>query len=378
MWEVYQNQRVVFGEGCLAKAPEILRGIGHGPVLVLAYSLDAPCVRRAVSALEAEGLAYVADASLTGEPETGDIDRIAAKAIQAGCDRVLALGGGSVLDAAKAVAMLAQNGGAAEDYQSGARKIERKALPLVAVPTTAGTGSEATKVAVLYNPATGLKKSIYSPGMIAEAVLLDPLLTVDLPAAQTVNTGADALSHAIESYVSLDATPYTEQFSLKSMALVRKSLERCVACPTDVGARGDLLLAAYFGGVALNAGIGLAHILAQPLGGLLKSPHGAACAIFLPHAMAYNQDHALSKLCDISRAFGLTGTDSPDLARAGIAAVKAFLARLNAPDSLRPYAGPDFDLEAAAGLVAGATGHIRCNPRPVTSEAIRQTIRAAL
>lgn len=378
MWDVMQNRRVRFGPGVAAEAGGVLADLGASRVLLLAFSQDAPCVRKAAQSLEAAGLPALLDASIAGEPRTGDIDRIAAAATEAGCDAVLAIGGGSVLDAAKAVAMLCVNGGQAAEYQTGARTIDGRALPLVAIPTTAGTGSEATKVSVLYNPETRLKKSIYSPYMIADTVLLDPEATLDLPRGVTVSTGADALSHAIESYVSLNANAYSETFSLRAMTLVHKSLARCVSHPDDLEARGEMLLASYFGGVALCAGIGLAHIIAQPLGGLLKIPHGEACAIYLPHAMTYNLAHATDKYCDIARVFGAQGENGPALAEEGIRRVEAFLGAMGAPTSIRPFLPAAFTAEEALPVIQAATGHIACNPRPVTQEAIWETIEKTL
>jgi len=141
-----------------------------------------------------------------------------------------------------------------------------------------------------------------------------------------------------------------------------------------VDARGDMMLASYFGGCALNAGIGLAHMVAQPLGGLIKIPHGVACAIYLPFAMEYNLEHSLKKYCDIARVFGAEGEDGLALAQEGVERVKAFLKKLNAPASIRQYIPADFDANAATEMVLGATGHIKCNPRPVTREAILDVV----
>lgn len=210
--------------------------------------------------------------------------------------------------------------------------------------------------------------------MIADTVILDPLMTVGLPESVTVSTGIDALSHAIESYVSLNATPYTEMFSMQAMRLVVKALKACVNNPHDVEARSDMALASYFGGCALNAGIGLDHIIAQPLGGITHIPHGVACAIFLPYAMEYNVEYATDKYCDIARVFGAEGKNGLALAKEGIARVRAFLKDLNAPDSIRQYLPADFELEKAVDIVVGATGHIKCNPRPVDRTIIRNTI----
>lgn len=376
MWEVIQNRRILFGSGKAALIPDLVQKATAKKTLVLAFSENAPCVVAILDTLKAAGVEYVLDASLKGEPSTIDIDRIAEKTD--GCGAVLAIGGGSVLDAAKAVAMLATNGGSVVDYQMSGKPIDRPTLPVIACPTTSGTGSEATKVSVVYNPDNGLKKSFYSSHMIADTVILDPALTMGLPEAVTVSTGVDALSHAIESYVSLNATPYTEMYSIRAMRLIVQSLKKCVERPDDEAARGNMALASYFGGCALNAGIGLDHIVAQPLGGIAHIPHGVACAIFLPHAMEYNVEYATKKYCDIARIFGAEGEDGIELAREGIARVRRFLKELNAPDSIRPYLPADFELEKAVDIVAGATGHIKCNPRPVDRDIIRATIAKAL
>lgn len=372
MFDVIQNRRVLFGNGKTALIPELFREVTDKKILILAFSETAKCVADILSLVRDAGIEYILDTSLHSEPSTLDIDRIAAKAD--GCGAVLAIGGGSVLDCAKAVAMLATNGGTVVDYQMNGKSIVNRTLPFFAVPTTSGTGSEASKVSVVYNPDNGLKKSFYSQYMIADTVILDPLMTVGLPESVTVSTGIDALSHAIESYVSLNATPYTEMFSMQAMRLVVKALKACVNNPHDVEARSDMALASYFGGCALNAGIGLDHIIAQPLGGITHIPHGVACAIFLPYAMEYNVEYATDKYCDIARVFGAEGENGLALAKEGIARVRAFLKDLNAPDSIRQYLPADFELEKAVDIVVGATGHIKCNPRPVDRTIIRNTI----
>lgn len=372
MFDVIQNRRVLFGNGKTALIPELIREVTDKKILILAFSETAKCVADILSLVREGGIEYILDTSLHSEPSTLDIDRIAAKAD--GCGAVLAIGGGSVLDCAKAVAMLATNGGTVVDYQMNGKPIVNRTLPFFAVPTTSGTGSEASKVSVVYNPDNGLKKSFYSQYMIADTVILDPLMTIGLPESVTVSTGIDALSHAIESYVSLNATPYTEMFSMQAMRLVVKALKACVNNPHDVEARSDMALASYFGGCALNAGIGLDHIIAQPLGGITHIPHGVACAIFLPYAMEYNVEYATDKYCDIARVFGAQGENGLALAKEGIARVRAFLKELKAPDSIRQYLPADFELEKAVDIVVGATGHIKCNPRPVNRTIIRDTI----
>lgn len=378
MFDVIQNRRAIFGPGTIGELPGVLQAITKETVLLMVYDEAAQCVRRAKQMLEEAEIAYVVDASVCGEPSIEDVDRCAAFAMASGCGAVVAIGGGSVMDAAKAVAMLCTNGGKTEQYQMEGKPIERPALPIVAVPTTAGTGSEATKVSVVFHPGLRLKKSFYSPWMIAETVILDPEVTLALPREITVSTGVDALSHAIESYVSKKATPYTEMYSLQAMKLIVSSLEACVSNPNDLEARSNMLLGSYLAGCALNAGIGLAHILAQPLGGLIGIPHGVGCAIYLPYAMQHNLSFCTEKYCEIARIFGIQGENSLALAEKGLQRVQELLKRLDAPSSIRGYLPDDFDLDQAADAVQAATGHIKNDYNPVTREVIRRVIAASM
>lgn len=377
-FDITQNKQIIFGENAVNRLSDIVKKITSKTVLIISYNENAQAVQLIFHQLHRAGISFISDDSLRGEPTTDDVNRIGAAAKTSNCGAVISIGGGSVMDTGKAVAMLITNGGTVEQYQMGEKAITKDALPLIAIPTTAGTGSEATRVSVVYNTQNHLKKSFYSQSMIAHTVLLDPSLTLELPRDVTVSTGIDALSHAIESYVSLDATPYTEMFSLQSMRLVKENLENCVLQPDNVRSRGGMLLAAYFGGCALNAGIGLAHIIAQPLGGLLKIPHGVACAIYLPYAMNFNVDYCTKKYCDVARVFGAKGNDGPELAREGIEMVSNYLISLNAPNSIASYLKEDFDLDSATNSVVSATGHIKCNPRPVTRDVIRNVIAQSI
>jgi alcohol dehydrogenase class IV len=379
MWDISQNRRVIFGAGMSGQIGQLVKSFAVSRVFVSAYDTKAASVKAIMQSITDQGIAVYADDSIKGEPSISDIDRLFTLVNQQQCQGVVAIGGGSVMDAAKAVAMIATNGGLVEQYQMEGKPVTRPGLPLIAVPTTAGTGSEATRVSVVYNHKNGLKKSFYSPLMIADAVVLDPNLTLSLPPEITVSTGVDALSHAIESYVSLNATPYTEMYGLKAMELILPSLPRCVADGSDVAARSDMLLASFFAGCALNAGIGLAHMIAQPLGGLLKIPHGVACAIYLPYAMQYNVAHSTRKYCDIARKMGVKSTeDSLAVAMEGIERVQDYLRALKAPTRITAWLTDDFKLDDAVQSIMGATSHIKCNPRAVDVEAIRLTVEQTL
>lgn len=188
--------------------------------------------------------------------------------------------------------MLAVNGGCTEDYQLRGREVTKEPPLFIAIPTTSGTGAEATKTAVVVNNNNHLKKSLYHTSMIADIVIMDPTLTVELPKSITSATGMDALSHAIESYVSLNASPMTEMYGYKAMELINKYLAKACFEPENIEARSGMMLASYLGGCAITAGIGIDHIMAQPLGGQYKIPHGDACSIFLPYAMELNLPYA--------------------------------------------------------------------------------------
>lgn len=368
MWELVNNRRLLFGPGKTGEIPAVLAWYGLKKVFFAVYDRHAPVCASLCAALAEVGIGHVLYDAVQGEPDLHVINRGRDLFLAEGCDCTLAVGGGSVIDAAKAIGMLATNGGMVEEYQMQGRQV--RCLPpfFVAVPTTAGTGAEATKVAVVYNNDNGLKKSLYHTTMIADVVVLDPELTTGLSRQLTAATGMDALSHAIESYVSLNATPLTEMFGLKAVELITKALPLACDEPGNLKARADMLLASYLGGCAISAGIGIAHIMAQPIGAMYKIPHGDACSIFLPLAMEYNLECCQAKYARLALALDVydpAGSDGNN-ARAAIAAVKALRARIGAPDSLAPYLhGATPDLDFVVETVHKTTGHITCNPRPV-------------
>ena len=385
MFEITHNRNVFVGEGAMAEVDNIVKTLGAKKLFVLTYSKEAEPLMNVINIAGTVGAGtYVCDI-VQDEPTLDVVDELAQLISQENCDGVIALGGGSVLDAAKAAAMIATNGGTTEEYQMQGRPITKPSLPLIMIPTTAGTGSEATKVAVICNQSLSLKKSIYSPHMIADAVILDPSVTAGLPAKVAAFTGIDALSHGIESYVSLNANDYTKMYSLKAVALIGRSLLGAVSDSGDAAARADMLLASYFAGCALHAGIGLAHILAQPLGGLYKIPHGEACSIFLPYAMEFNLEVCVKEYCEIGRALGLDlAGDTLENAKATIAKVKEIIAAVKTATCIGPYVAAcgatmdDGQLDRTVEFVTQATGHIKCNPRVVDAGVVRDVVGRAV
>lgn len=208
------------------------------------------------------------------------------------CDLVIAIGGGSVLDAGKAIAALMTNPGEPLDYLEVVGKgqpLKNRAAPLIAIPTTSGTGSEVTANAVLSVPEKQVKVSMRSPLMLPSIALVDPTLTYSLPASVTASTGLDALTQCLEPFVSNQANPMTDGFCREGLKRATRSLKRAYDVPNDVAAREDMALASLFGGLALaNAKLGAVHGFAGPLGGILEASHGNLCATLLPHVVEVN------------------------------------------------------------------------------------------
>jgi alcohol dehydrogenase class IV len=229
---------------------------------------------------------------VTGEPELSTIDQGTALAKKEKCGLVIGFGGGSALDAAKAIAAMMTNDGELLDYVEiigRGKTLTKPSAPFIAIPTTAGTGSEVTRNAVLSSPEHKLKVSLRSPLMLARVAIVDPELTCDLPPALTASTGLDALTQLIEPFVCSRANPLTDGLCVEGIRRAAQSLRTAFNDGKNKFAREDMAVASLFGGLALaNAGLGAVHGFAGPIGGSFSAPHGAICAALLPHIMAMN------------------------------------------------------------------------------------------
>ncbi len=380
MLDFVTNRRVLCGEGTLQKLPEVLNWYGKSKVFMVVYSSEAECVKTAEECLKAAGMECVLYDKVVREPDLDVIDNGAALCAESGCDSVVAIGGGSVIDTAKALAMIVTNGGSVEDYQLNGRKVTTQPLLFVAVPTTAGTGAEATRVSVVYNARKGYKKACYDDSMIAQVAILDPATTVGLPAKVTVATGMDAITHAVESYVSNNATTISKMYSLKATEILTENIVKVVKDPGNLEYRANMLLGSYLAGCAISAGTTLAHIVGQPLGAVYHIPHGDSCTIFLIPTMKLNLPWCAKGYCDVAAAMGLERGNMTDeeFAMAGIEKLDEIRREIGAPVSLTEYvAREDFDMEAMLDNIQESMGHIKTNPRPVSRELFRETIEAA-
>lgn len=380
MFEIVNNRQIIFGENKITEIPTLLKWYGCKKVFFAAYSSSAESYAKIAALLEQAGIQHVCYDKVAGEPDLHMINGGRDIFLAEGCDCTLALGGGSVIDTAKAIGMLAVNGGNVENYQMDGRQVTAVPPLFIAVPTTSGTGAEATKTSVVLNNYNGLKKSLYHTTMIADIVILDPTLTTGLPKKITAATGMDALSHAIESFVSLNASPLTEMYGLKAIELINQSLMTACEDPENLQARGDMMLGSYLGGLAITAGIGIAHIMAQPLGAMYKIPHGDACSIFLPGAMELNMEYATGKYAKIAAALGVADPQLSDRVNAlkAIDRVREIRSQIGAPSSLAPYIKETTDMDFIIDTVKRTTGHITCNPCPLTEQLMKDAFDKAM
>lgn len=280
--------------------------VGQRPLVITGRSPER--ARPLLASLEAAGLSIEIVAT-DGEPTVAAVTAGAARARAHRADVLVAVGGGSALDAGKAIAAMAANDGDLFDYLETighGRPLEGPALPTIAVPTTAGTGSEATRNAVVFSPGHRVKVSLRHVSMIPRVAIVDPRLSMGLPPVTTAATGLDALTQLIEPYVSHRHNPVVDALALDGMARVVGNLRVAVQEPGNLAARSEMALAALWSGMSLaNAALGAVHGLAGPLGGLLGAPHGALCAALLPHVMAGN-------IAALRRAGGADGLERYD------------------------------------------------------------------
>jgi alcohol dehydrogenase len=323
-------------------------------------------VSRFRDGLSEQGFVTTAFTEVSSNPTTTEVSIGLTLADDAKIQAVVALGGGSVIDVAKAIAMLAANGGAYADYQWAGKAITKRSWPLFAVPTTAGTGSEISKVAVILDLDNPFKKGVRSPLMFPHVAILDPALTRSLPPKLTAATGMDAFTHALEAYVGRQANPFTDQLALAALRTVWIALPRAVANGDDIEARERLMLAALRGGIAMDqAGLGLIHALSGPLTSHLHLHHGLANAVIMPYVLSFTlpavPPERRRKLND---AIGLAcDADGDDL----VERLTQFVENLGLPTRLSDL---DVPLDAVDwGVVADETTQmvlIGNNPRPAS------------
>lgn len=365
-------KKIVFGNGSFDKLGEYIKELEcSNPLIVLDKTLSTSGFGDKVSCLlDNNGVKCTIFDKVTAEPELKLADDGAKIAIKCGNDAVVGIGGGSAMDVAKAVAVLAANKGKAADYL-GLNRVPGPGLPKIMIPTTAGTGSEVTFTSVFSRKNLEKKEGMNSPYLYPELAVLDPLLTLSLPSEPTAATGIDALCHAIESYTSINSSPMSEMFSLKAIDLIASNLRTCVHDGSDIEAREQMLLGSLYAGFGLaNAGVGAAHSLSYPLGGKYGIPHGLANTIMLPPVMEFNLPAALGKFATIAAVMGEQIDDLPlrEAAYLSVEAVESLIEDCDIYAGLENLGIPEEVFPELAKVAMTVTRPLENNPRKVTVE----------
>jgi alcohol dehydrogenase class IV len=373
--------RIAFGEGAVREVAAAAAAMGRRAFLVTGATPDRAAFLAPL--LEASGVSSVPFA-VPGEPTVDLVRTGTARARAEACDLVIALGGGSAIDAGKALAAMLANPGDPLDYLEvigAGRPLLQPSAPFIAIPTTAGTGSEVTRNAVLASPQHRVKASLRAAGMLPRLAVVDPELTYELPRSVTAATGLDALTQCIEPYVSVRANPMTDLVCVEGIRRSATALPRVWDNAADREARSEMAWVSLLGGMALaNAALGAVHGFAAPIGGMFPAPHGAVCAALLPHVMEANVQalraraagaEPLRRYEEIARL--LTG-HSHATAEDGVGWIASLCRKLEIPP-LRAYG---LDETAIPDLVAkaAAASSMKGNPIPLTPEELRRIVTA--
>ncbi|HPE07796.1 MAG TPA: iron-containing alcohol dehydrogenase [Smithellaceae bacterium] len=365
-------KKIVFGNGSiLTLAGHIKEHHAQNPLIVIDKNLAKTDLQEKIaSILVSEGIKFTVFDKVEPEPRIELADEGAALAVKNKCDIVIGIGGGSAMDVAKAIAVIATNKGAAADYL-GLNKVPKAGLPKIMIPTTAGTGSEVTFTAVFVRKNLKKKEGMNSPYLYPELALLDPELTLSLPSAPTAQTGLDALCHAIESYTSINSSPMSEMFSLEAIALIAENLRTCVHDGKNIAARERMLLGSLYAGIGLaNAGVTAVHSLSYPLGGKFGVSHGLANTVLLAPVMAFNLPGALEKFADVAEAMGecTEGLPAREAAYLAVEAVEALIEDCGIDSSIRDFGVKEEDFPALADVAVTVARPLENNPRKMTKE----------
>ncbi|MGI6703774.1 MAG: iron-containing alcohol dehydrogenase [Clostridia bacterium] len=344
--------RIKFGLGVAGQLANELEALGARKVLIVTDRgiAGAGLLDRVTESLKGKVEFTVYD-GVEENPKDRNVEEAAEFARRNGADCVVALGGGSPIDAAKAVCVLALQGGRAKDYK-GKGKIKDKCLSLVTIPTTSGTGSEVTFSSVITDTDENYKFTIKSPAIAAKVALVDPELTLTVPPAVTASTGIDALTHAIEGYTANVTEPIAEALGLYAIELIAANLKEAVHNGNSIEARTGMMLGSLLAGLCFShSDVGSVHCMAEALGGMYDAPHGLCNAILLPYVMEYNLPEAEYKYARIARAMGIENGDDKQAAILGIEKIRKISKDIGLP-SFKSLNIREEDLEELAGMSA--------------------------
>jgi len=372
--EFYAPGKIIFGPGGLSQIDAEAKRLGNKVMVVLGRDAMRKngILDRLTRLLKKNNSEYIIYENIPSDPTVETVDTGVSLARKGSCNLVIALGGGSVLDTGKAISAMVTNEGSVADYQEiegKGRKFQHKPIPFIAIPTTSGTGSEATKNAVITNTKLDLKKSIRDPWLIPEVALVDPELTLSLPPHITAICGGDALTQCIESYLGEKSQEITDALALHAIRLIGKSLVKAVKEEKNLEARKDMAMAALLSGLCLsNSGLGAAHALSHPLGVYYKIPHGLSCAVLLPYVMEYNLPIVTKRLAKIAECLGenISSLSETEAAHRAVEKIKEVLFQAGIKSNLSEWEIKEEDFPQ---LIKGAKGgSLNNNPRDTSDE----------
>lgn len=370
--------RILFGGGSLNQLGELSSELGAQRVLLVTDKglAEAGHEARAVASLENANLQITIFDDVHANPTTEDVERGLQVARNHQIDLIVGLGGGSSMDCAKGINFLLTNGGKMEDYW-GVGKATKPMLPLIAVPTTAGTGSEAQSFAVIAHPETHMKMACGDKKAACRIAILDPELTLTMPRSVTCATGIDALSHALETFVTKPRNEISQLFSRRAWSLLANSFPQVLDTPDDLTARGNMQLGAHFAGAAIeNSMLGATHALANPLSAHFDLIHGVAIGIMLPHVIHFNAELMGEQYSLLAADIGLCEPQDPTGAGLLAEHIQALIAKAGAPTSLSECE-VDHNLFDQLAEEASRQWTGNFNPRPVDQSSLRELYECA-
>jgi 4-hydroxybutyrate dehydrogenase len=375
--------RIVFGAGSIAQLAQSLKGLGISRLLVVTDSGVAACglLDRVTGPLKAASLDCAVFDRVEGNPTEASVYPGVGIYRDQHCNGIIALGGGSAIDAAKAIRLKATHElplEAYDDLKNGGDLITSNVPPMVAIPTTAGTGSEVGRSTVITLKATGRKTVIFSPHLLPNIAIADPELTYGLPPHLTAATGMDAMTHNLEAYLALGYHPMCDAIGLKGVELVHRNLPLAVRDGKNLEARTGMMAAAIMGAVAFQKGLGTVHSLAHPLSTVAGMHHGLTNAILLPHVMRFNLPVVRERLADLAAVMGIDthGITADSAAQAAITAIEKLNAEIGIPPRLRD-AGVREEMIRVMVPLAMEDGCRLLNPRPTSRDEMEILYRQA-
>ncbi|MEJ2641757.1 MAG: iron-containing alcohol dehydrogenase [Desulfosarcinaceae bacterium] len=370
---------IVYGPGALQLAGQHTRNFGGTKVLLVTDEgvAAAGWSGRVAASLEESGVDHVVFSAVTPNPKDHEVMGGAELYARKGCDLILAVGGGSPMDAAKGIGIIVGNGGHILDFE-GVDEVPNPGPPLIFIPTTAGTSADVSQFAIITDTRRSVKIAIISKMVIPDIALVDPETTVTMSKELTAATGMDALCHAFEAYVSTNASALTDMAALQAVRLIANHLQHACEAPTDMGHRDPMMMASLMAGLAFsNASLGLVHAMAHSLGGALGLAHGECNALLLEQVVAFNFEAAIPKYHQLAAAIGMP--PQPDDLKAATAALKGHIAdlrrRLGIDKGLKTMGVAADDL-AKLARNAHADPCLATNPRPATVEEIESIFAA--